>query len=394
MRGSFEVGSIPAVASGAGYIGRVKEPDPQAWSRGVTFARAAAIAMVVVLHAAIPYAMAELPSLKWHVREPGGRVFDVIFWACYACATPLFSALAGFLAAGSVARHGAAPWARQRAVRLGMPLAVGTMVVLPLTYLVWLQGWTARGLAQPAHLLMGNFAPGLERALWGLGHLWYLEYVLLLSLGYGLLCRAWGRGEASDERVYPGRALGAGALLAAMILMIEPGVMLDFRNSFVPDVPKLAYHGVFFGVGAALWAHRDDCGRARRLGWVALPLAAVTFWLLVTRIDAGRGGCEPWLGVVGSAYAWSAIAGVVWLGLVLRSGRVIRAISGASFTAYILHLPVLAAAQLMLMGVGVGPWLKFGAGVGVTLGVCLALHAWLSRSRYGWLLGAKGSGAD
>lgn len=368
------------------------EPDAQLWSRAVSFARAAAIVMVVVLHAAIPHAVAELPNLKWHVREPGGRAFDVIFWACYACATPLFSALAGFLAAGSVDRHGAAPWARQRAVRLGLPLVAGTILVLPLMYLVWLQGWTARGLAQPDHLLMGNFAPGLERALWGLGHLWYLQYVLLLSLGYGLLRRAGGSAGAAEARPPPGVALAAGALLTAMILILAPGVMLDFRNAFVPDISKLAYHGVFFGVGAALWAHRDGSARATRLGWVALPLAAVTFWLLVTQIDAGRGGCEPWLGVVGSAYVWSAIAGVVWLGLVLRPGRVIRAIAAASFTAYILHLPVLAAVQLVLMGVGLSPWLKFGSGVGVTLGVCLALHAGLSRGRYGWLLGARGAG--
>lgn len=369
------------------------EPDTQPWSRAASFARAAAIVMVVVLHAAIPYAVAELPNLRWHVREPGGRVFDVIFWACYACATPLFSALAGFLAAGSVDRHGAVPWARQRAVRLGLPLGAGTTVVLPLMYLVWLQGWTARGLAQPDHLLLGNFAPGLERALWGLGHLWYLEYVLVLSLGYGLLRRACGSDEAAGTRPHPGVALGAGTLLTALVLMIEPGVMLDFRNAFVPDVLKLAYHGVFFGVGAALWAHRDEAAQARACGWVALPIAAVSLWLLAARVAAGRGGWEPWLGVVGSAYAWSAIAGVVWLGLVLRTGRVTRAVSGASFTAYILHLPVLAAVQLALMGVGVNPWLKFGAGVGVTLGVCLALHAALSRSRYGWLLGAKGAGA-
>lgn len=368
------------------------EPDAQLWSRAVSFARAAAIVMVVVLHAVIPYAVAELPNLRWHVREPGGRAFDVIFWACYACATPLFSALAGFLAAGSVDRHGAAPWARQRAVRLGLPLVAGTILVLPLMYLVWLRGWTARGLAQPDHLLMGNFSPGLERALWGLGHLWYLEYALVLSLGYGLLRRAWGRAGAGEARPPPGVALGAGALLTALILMIEPGVMLDFRNSFVPDVPKLAYHGVFFGVGTALWAHREGCARAKRIGWVALPIAAVSLWMLIARIDAGRGGWEPWLGVVGSAYVWSAIAGVVWLGLVLRSGRVIRAISGASFTAYILHLPVLAAVQLVLMGVGVSPWLKCVAGVGVTLGACLALHAGLSRVRYGWLLGARGAG--
>jgi glucan biosynthesis protein C len=256
-----------------------------------------------------------------------------------------------------------------------------------------LQGWTARGLARPDHLLMGNFAPGLEKALWGLGHLWYLEYVLLLSLGYGLLRRAWGSGKAPDERPHPGVALGAGALLTALILMIEPGVMLDFRNSFVPDLPKLAYHGVFFGAGAALWAHRDGYVRARRWGWLALPVAAGGLWLLIARVDAGRGGWEPWLGVVGSVYAWSAVACVAWLGVVLRTGRVIRTISGASFTAYILHLPVLAAVQFAFRCAGVSPWLKCGAGVGITLGACLALHAALSRSRHGWLLGAKGAGA-
>lgn len=381
-------GSIPAVAGGAGYIGAEMVPDEQSWSRGVTFARAAAIVMVVVLHAAIPYAIAELPSLKWHVREPAAGAFDVIFWACYGCATPLFSALAGFLSAGSVQRRGPGSWARQRAVGLGVPLIAGTLLVLPVTYLVWLRGWTLRGLAHPDHMLMGNFAPGLERALWGLGHLWYLEYVLLLSLGFALVKGAGVDGARG--RAPPGVAVGAGALLTALILLLEPGVMLDFRNSFAPDLAKLAYHGVFFGVGAAMWEHRDGCGGLRRWGWVLVPLTGVSLSLLVAQIGADRGGPEPWLGVVGSAYVWSAIACAAWLGVVVRAGRVIGAISRASFTTYIIHLPVLAAVQLALMGVPIGPWLKCGAGVVATLGVCMALHAGLARSRIGWVLGARG----
>lgn len=368
-------------------------PDEQAWSRGVTNARTAAIVMVVVLHGAIPYALDELPSLKWHVREPASGAFDVVFWACYACATPLFSALAGFLAAGSVERRGPGPWARERALRLGVPLAAGVLLVLPTTYLVWLRAWTLRGLAKPEHLLMGNFAPGLERALWGLGHLWYLEYVLLLSLGYAVLRRAGegagAGGEAGRGGTPPGVAVGAGALLTALILMMEPGVMLDFRNAFAPDLAKLAYHGVFFGVGAALWAHRGVCEPMPRWGWVLAPMAGVSLWALVARIGAGRGGLEPWLGVAGAAYVWSAIVGVVWLGAAVRAGRVTGAVSRASFTTYILHLPLLAAVQLALVGVGLSGWVKFGAGVGVTLGVCLGLHAVLARSRHGWVLGAR-----
>ncbi|MCE7975189.1 MAG: acyltransferase [Leptolyngbya sp. PLA1] len=384
-----EAGSIPAVSRGAGYIGTTMVPDVQPWSRGVTFARATAVVMVVVLHGAIPYALAELPSLKWHVREPAARVFDVLFWACYACATPLFSALAGFLAAGSVDRHGPGPWARERIRRLGVPLVAGTLLVMPLTYLVWLRAWTLRGLAKPDHLLLGNFAPGLERALWGLGHLWYLEYVLVLSLGFALLRRAGTAGEATRGRTPPAAVVGAGALLTALILMLEPGVMLDFRNSFVPDLAKLAYHGVFFGVGASLWAHRDAWERVRAWAWAAVPAAGLCLWLLIARIDAGRGGREPWLGVAGAAYVWSALAGIAGLGTLLRHGRVTGLISRASFTTYILHLPVLAAVQLALMGAGLSPWLKLGAGVGVTLGVCLALHAALSRGRQGWVLGAR-----
>jgi glucans biosynthesis protein C len=356
-----------------------------AWSRGVTAARAWAIVLVVALHAAIPYAVDDVPGLKWHVREPAGHGFDALFWWCYAYATPLFSVLAGFLAAGSLERRGARAFARERVRRLGLPLIVGVVVVLPLAYPVWLRGWTLRGLASPVHLLMGNFAPGAERALWGLGHLWYLEYLLVLCLAWA----AWGwarprllkpnEEDGSGGHSRAGGVLAMGMIATGALVTAWPGVLLDFRNLFWPDPPKLAYHAVFFVVGAGLWRWRDDAARLTRHRWLWLVAGAGAYFAILAVIRAGRGGLEPWLGLWASLATWGSILWALGAGVHLpaRALRLLEPLSRASLTIYVAHLPVLALVQLLLVGVGVSAWVKWGAGVVVTLGVCGFIARWL-----------------
>lgn len=366
------------------------------WSRALDTARGWGAVFVVVTHGAIPYAAHEFPSLRWHVREPpGSPAFDVTFWWCCAFITPLFALVGGFFAAGSCEAHGPAVLARSRLKRLGVPLLVGTALVLPLTYFSWLPAWQKRGLADPAHLFRGNFTPGLERALWGFGHLWFLQHLLLLTLSLAL----W-RWLARRAHTLPGStpgsppaagwlpALAAGALAGGLVVALAPGVLLDFRNEFIPDPFKLAYHAVFFVAGVRLWPHRNRLLDWTRSWWLELVLAAAAMAWLTRFIADPRGGSEPFLAAVASVVTWCSI--VAFLGLAARAGSLAlwRRLTDASFTMYIVHLPILAAVQLALMDTPLPRWLKFALGVTTTIAACLGLHALLRRLRFGWVLGA------
>jgi fucose 4-O-acetylase-like acetyltransferase len=62
----------------------------------------------------------------------GSRVADSAVWFVHSWHMPLFFAVSGFVAAGALQRSGAARQIRAKLTRLGIPLAVGMLTVVPL----------------------------------------------------------------------------------------------------------------------------------------------------------------------------------------------------------------------------------------------------------------------
>lgn len=369
--------------------------------------RAVAMLLGVGLHALIPYMERPVPHLLWPVREPGGLAFDAIYWWIHGFRVQLFFLISGVLAAASLAKIGPAAFARLRLRRLGVPLVVGAVVVVAgVMYPVWAWGWIESGLAEPKNVLHIRFAHGMQADLYGLAHLWFLEYLLiycvLLAAGRRLL-GARGRVEmaAAPSRSSPWRPAAVVTGLVAATggwLAFDPRCLIEFHNWFLPRSSEFVYHGLFFAGGVAGWSWSGGEQALRRWWWAPLAMSQAIFPWYLREASTWSGPGDLQASTFAACYGWTSVLG--WLGLALRladrSGPVMRLLASRAFWLYVVHPPIVGAVQVVLYGVAVPAWVKLAAAFAVAVAVGLATCDPFLRlvSRFGWTSPRRPDGID
>lgn len=349
--------------------------------------RALATTAIVLLHAATPYVRTDLPHLLWPIAERGQSLGpDLLFWGVRGFARGLLFLLAGYASAIVIAKVGPRQFVRKRLHRIGLPLLVGTLTVLPIMYVVWASGWVARGWALPKDLHHFRFhGRGIQSELFGFGHLWFLYYLLLTSLGFAAWHALTDRLALRDRLRLSDRVRAALALSPLRILMIaapvtvvvalSPDSIFDFRNGFLPRLDFLAYHLPFFIVGVWMAQAKPDKPNKpktrlpeRRWAlelWLALivllvampfirrqswgPLVTTDRWLLASLFGVYGGlMCS---GLVGWGQSAQAPTGKAW-----------RWLADHSFWIYLWHLPFVGLVQIAFYETHVAIAVKIGCG--------------------------------
>lgn len=366
---------------------------------GVDLARILAIALVVLLHACVAYLERPIAGLLWPVQESPGDTWDVdaTFWIVRALGVPIVTLIAGLFAARAVDRAGVASFVRERLRRLGLPLLIAMCTVLPVMYLIWAWGWVERGWAAPIHILHVRFGPAVQPNLFGLAHLWYLEYLLLYALAYAAWCvvlpRASLPARVARVLLLPIVRVVVIAAPLAVILHRWPGVLVEFQNGFVPQLSKLLWNAVFFVMGIVLYRLSTSSPGAlvpwARWWWLDALAAIAATAAFVPAVHAvlaqSPREVQLWtfatLGaLVATCGGLAILGGGLWLGARLsptsRAARWAAALAGATFWIYILHLAFQGLASVLLYKVDVPVALKlaivFGAGFAGPL-ACFAL---------------------
>ena len=162
---------------------------------GLDALRAFAALGVVLLHACVPYLRHPMPGLSWSVADTPHTAIDLLFWSIELFIMPLFLVLAGFFAWRTLKQRGPRSLFRGRARRLLVPLLFGAVVILPLDLYCWVGSWVAEGLVSPVKLKSLKVDPPLGENLWGLSHLWFLQYCFHITCltGLALLTRRYPR---------------------------------------------------------------------------------------------------------------------------------------------------------------------------------------------------------
>src|SRR5262249_24788284 len=152
---------------------------------GLDALRATTMVLVVVLHAALAYAVLPIPNHIWAAHDPSRNMaFDLICWWTLGISSP-FYLMSGFFAAGLSKSRGLRAFILNRANRILGPFVAAGVVVLPATFFVWVGGWLIAGECTPREFLRMKFhAPGYQRNLYGPAHLWSLEYLALMLGAY------------------------------------------------------------------------------------------------------------------------------------------------------------------------------------------------------------------
>ncbi len=269
---------------------------------------------------------------------------------------PGFFLIAGFFAAMLLERRTRGEWLAGRAERLGLPLAFGVAVIVPL---------------QEAIL---NAAPAgmVDRAAAGdaLSHLWFLPTLLLLCC---LLAAVWpflGRlGSFPAPRIVTLGLAIAGYELALFVAEHVLAIDLRMAGGFL-DLDALAKFLPFFAIGVALRRSPILWDRFARfdpmvagIGLVALALH-VWLWDDQSRIGIA---CDLIFDGLSSLCLTQTILAVLMRLVRARSESIDRLVD-ASFTIYLLHHPVVVGLAIMCISAALPPLASW-------LAICLGAFA-------------------
>ena len=144
--------------------------------------RAGAMMLGVLFHACAPYMHAPMRNFIMPLQEEAAsNAPDVVFWVIHAVYMPAFMVVSGFVSFLILNRRGPQAFLKDRSRRLLIPLALSFVFLLPLMYVVWAWGWVERDWASWRHVYLFHFGPDLERNIFGLMHLWFIEYLFIYA---------------------------------------------------------------------------------------------------------------------------------------------------------------------------------------------------------------------
>ncbi len=368
---------------------------------GLDWLRAGATLLVVMLHAGLAYTLTPWPGLAWPTFDPRPSPFvDALCWWIDGFIMPLFFVLSGFVAAQLFEQRGSDGFLKHRARRLLLPLAFACVTILPLSLYACLLGWAAEGKVPLKRLRSLKFQGGIDADLWGVAHLWFLEYLFVFCLAAWAIHRVayWyrlaaaqraARVERSGDRLDPRRAARppwgrcpaaakrgalsevvpfALAALSAGALWWDPQLVIGFRHAWYPLPANLLYYAPCFCGGWWLFrAHRAGMDVTHRCeARLALSCAAFALLLPLLRGHVAselHGAQRAALVGLFVTFAWLAVTG--WFGACLkyldrRPPRAVRYFAEASFWVYLFHHPVVELTQASLIGAGASAAAKFG----------------------------------
>jgi surface polysaccharide O-acyltransferase-like enzyme len=283
---------------------------------------------------------------------------------------PLYFTIAGFFAVMLYDSRGFRGFVGNRTRRVAIPFATAVLTVLPACLLVWIFGWLVSGRCNWRQAIQLRFRdPVIQSQRLGSGHLWFLEYLIVMLLAYGVARWWFSRrgGEGAGGRAGFGRlvdsligspwapflcALPTTALLWLSRLKVGIDASLDRYNSFLVDPVKLLHYTVFFVVGVALYRARHRLDRLARPAPLYLAASVLVFagraWLLGRDIASPLLGAEAWgLAAFGAIFSWLMVFGAIgtaWR-LFRRPSPVLSYLADSSYWIYLIHMPVLGLIQ-------------------------------------------------
>lgn len=374
-------------------------PTPGERLHGLDAARAIALMLGVVLHASMAY----LPFPIWPVpdAETSSGAY-VVFFVIHLFRMTAFFVIAGLFAQMLMARRGAWGFMKNRLARIANPLFGMWWVVFPaiIAVIVW-KAAIDNGGSIPTD---GPPPPPLTLETFPLTHLWFL-WVLLIFNAATLILRPLARLIDRDGRIADRLAtLMVGpwtplipAVPLALALNAHPQWYPMFGvptpdYGFVPNTAALVAHGAAFLMGWLLARRLDLLPRLARLWPLFLIVGAATggaaFHL--------SGGLQPALEPVTDPAMKTTLAWVValatyasafaFIGLCVtvfkRASAVIRYLSDASYWTYLIHLPLVMAAQVLVLDLAAPWWGKMGVVIASVTAVCLITYELLVRHTF------------
>jgi glucans biosynthesis protein C len=360
--------------SSAGKPGRVEFVDAL---------RVVLIALVVAHHSVEAYVVGYPPEVPLP-DAPIPRAW-VFLWVNAAFFMGLFFFLAGCFTPGAFDRKGVTNFLADRGLRLGVPLVLGTVLIVPLA------GWSHIAL-DPALPKVGywtyltqdffghgpkpDFWPARERwPAFNFGHLWFLEHLLVYALLYAAMRAFLARDTGKRYHEPPSHlAIAAYALLlAAATFVIRISYpqnrwigflgFIQMEPAHIPQYASLFVIGLF--AGPRRWL--ETMPTRRGLIWLAIGggLAIMNYLLVGFGIQSGSASGN-WRVCIDEAFLCVSLCiglPVLFRELKLGAGRLWRVLADNVFAVYVFHFPIVLLLQWALIDAPVPKWVRLVATV-------------------------------
>jgi peptidoglycan/LPS O-acetylase OafA/YrhL len=333
--------------------------------------------LLILAHALLIFAAEPRYHLKAAEISPTATV---LYEFTRASTTAVFFAIAGWAAVASLRRRGSAGFVRERATRLLVPMAIGSMTFGCVIKYIELKGGRDISLfgfelVPPLHQgfleFLGRYPLRLKLLTWS--QLWFLGYLFL----YSVLLLPWLLRLA---RAAPSNAVPAAPVVYLPGLAVAAWLVVS--NGYWPYLPNLfldwANFGFFllcFALGAwiAAWPGFETRLRSEAPRLAVLTMAAFAGLVLCGESTAGRAfvGLTAWFSI-GAALGIAARVDP-------RPSPTLSYLSEATLPVYIIHNMI-----LLLIGVQIVP-LPLPVGLKIVLiavtaiAVSLAAYHWLIR---------------
>lgn len=359
--------------------------------------RGFALLLGVVFHAALSFMPGWPPGL-WAMSDnsPSQLLSDIAF-VTHVFRMSVFFFIAGFFARLMHRKLGTGGFSRNRALRIGVPLVAGWVILYPAIQAIWIAGMTKS--------FGGTLPPMPEMpkvtGAFPLAHLWFL-YQLLLTYAVALSVRALVDRFDTERKLRGGLDQLLSFSLRWPLAIFFLGVPLTIAlttlpvwfywagiptpdQSLIPQLPATVGFGMAFAVGWLVQASPAALGLIERRWALHLATGGVAAaWLL--SIVHTTPVAEPGLLRIVYAYVfgvslWGFVFGLTGLALRYLSdyNATRRYIADASYWIYLTHLPVVMALQ-----VWVGHWplhwsVKFPLILAMSFAMLFASYHWLVR---------------
>lgn len=368
--------------------------------------RAVMMWLGILLHVAINHTTAPSP-LPWRDAQTT-PLADLILVFIHAFRMPVFFILAGYFVALLVARRGAMGMLRHRMRRLALPFAIFWPVLIVCTTVLMLVyvHLMARGTIGIDLKLLAHKGAGASP--FNTMHMWFLYYLIWFCALCAALTPLWraipARLHALVDAAFLGLALRWwGPLLLTIPLAIvgssyRAGV-LAVNGSFIPHLPEIVHHGLFFVFGLLAWRHQAALlPQLERRGWRYLALGAAAFVVALGLFKSFTtdAGAVPhitwWIAAVYNLTSW--LWSLALIGLFLRylphQHRVLRYVSESSYWVFLVHMlgTIGFGAMFYTLPIGAGPKMLLNV-VATTLACLLSYQLLVRHTVIGVLLNGR-----
>ena len=371
---------------------------------GLDAVRALALLGGIVLHACMSF----LPGFRevgWPISDRSPSItLGVLFYVIHTFRMTTFFLVAGYFGHMLFHRKGAGAFVRDRLLRIAVPLVVGWPLLFPPIVVAFI--WGASKLSGDAPQPSPPLSSG--SLSFPLTHLWFL-YVLLWLYALVLLVRAVfacvidrsGQLRQKSDRCVQSllrsglASLALAAPLCASLYFHEGWVMWlgipTPDQSLIPNVPAFVGFVTAFSLGWLVQRQPDLLQTWERQWLVHLTMA-----IILTVVALALAGVVPTFtptepGTTKLAYAvcytiavWNGTFAVIGMGLRFCSepNPTLRYLADSSYWLYLIHLPIIFLAQVLVMQWELHWSIKFVLILGTTLPLMLLSYHYLVRSTF------------